>query len=156
MIFLRDTTINDAPLVMAWHSNPMIQSGFYTLGNEPRPLSWEEHHRWWTLTTKYWKKLMVVLVENDIERPIGIVRISPLEDFSPQLSFTIGEISLWGKGYGKEVVRLALEWLKEHGYKHTHTSVRKSNKRALGLLLSLGYVIIGEARKEEVWLQKKL
>jgi len=145
--------MGDEVLVMSWHSHPSVFKGFHTIR---KPLTFEEHHRWWTLTTKYWKKLMVVLVENDIERPIGIVRISPLEDFSPQIGFTIGEISLWGKGYGKKAVELALDWLREHGYKHTHTSVLKSNKRALNLLKTLGYGTIGEARKGEVWLQRKL
>lgn len=153
MIYLREANRGDEVLVMSWHSHPSIYKGFYTIS---KPLTWEEHHRWWTLTTKDWKKLMVVLVEDDIERPIGIVRISPLEDFSPQLGFTIGEISLWGKGYGKKAIELAMGWLSEHGYKHTHTSVRITNERTLNLLKSLRYVVIGEAREGEVWLQKKL
>ncbi len=155
MIYLRETNGGDEVLVMSWHSHPLIQQGFYSQCNN-RPLEWEEHHRWWTLTTKDWKKLMVILVENDIDRSIGLIRISSLEDFSPQIAFTIGEVSLWGKGYGTKAVELALEWLKDKGYKHTHTSIPKSNKRALALLKDLCYNIYGEARKGEVWLQRTI
>lgn len=154
MIYLRENNgLGDCLLVMSWHSNPLIYQGFYTIRS---PLTWDEHYRWWTLTTKDWKKLMVVLVEKDIERTIGIVRVSPLEDFSPQLGFTIGEVSLWGKGYGKQAIQLTLDWLTQNNYKHTHTSVLRSNERALRLLKSLGYQEYGEARKGELWLQRNL
>jgi len=138
---------------MSWHSHPEVYKGFYTI---KKPLIWEEHHRWWTLTTEYWKKFMVILVEKDIERPIGLIRIAPLEDFSPQIGFTIGEVSLWGNGYGKQAIHLVLQWLRENGYKHTHTSVLKSNTRAINLLEGLGFKKYGEARKGEFWFQRKL
>lgn len=154
MIYLREANgRGDESLVMSWHSSPLVYEGFYTIN---KPLTWEEHHKWWTDTTKNWKKLMVVTLENDIERTIGIIRISPLEDFSPQIAFTIGEVSLWGKGYGREAVKLALNWLKRYGYKHTHTSVLKTNERTLTLLKNLGFVENGEAREGELWLQRSL
>ena len=141
------------PLVLAWHSNPLVYEGFYST---KAPIDWDTHYRWCTLTTKYWKKFIVVLVENMVERPIGLIRISPLESWSPEIGFSIGEVSLWGNGYGEDAVDLALKWMWEQGYKNTHTTVKKDNKRALGLLKTLGFAIMGEAREGEVWLQKKL
>ena len=156
IILLREATYADMPLVMAWHSNPIIQKGFYTLGKDPRPLNWEEHYEWWTLTTKDWKKFIVILVENNIAREVGIVRVSNLEDFCPNIGFTIGEVSLWGKGVGKQAVSLALDWLNSIGKKYVNTTVLTNNQRAVGLLEGLGFESRGEARKGEIWMQKKL
>ena len=156
MLYLRESNTGDLALVLSWNSNATVQEGYFSLSKNPRPLTWEEHTEWWDSTTSHWKKFMVILVEDEIERPIGIVRISGLEDFSPQIWFTIGEVSLWGKGYGYKVGKLALDWLKKKGYNHTHISVLKSNKRALDLLSKLGYTEYGEAREGELWYQLKL
>ncbi len=153
MLFLREANSDDTGLVMSWHSNPVIFSGFYTIRS---PLTWEEHYYWWTETTKTWKKFMVVLVENNIPRTIGIVRISALEDFSPQTALTIGEISLWGKGYGKKALELGLQWLRDKGKKHTHTSIPDHNLRCIALYKGLGFERYGEAREGESWYQRKL
>lgn len=154
MIYLREANgIGDCVLVYSWHNNPLIFSGFYTIRE---PFSFEEHRYWWEVTTKSWRKFMVILLENEVERPIGLIRISGLEDFSPQIAFTIGEVSLWGQRYGSRAVSLTLDWLKEHGYKHTHTSVLRSNERAINLLKGLGFNEYGEARENEIWIQRKL
>jgi RimJ/RimL family protein N-acetyltransferase len=153
VIYLREANMGDCSIVMSWHSNPLIYSGFYTIRS---PLTWDEHLRWWTLTTKDWKKLIIMMSENDIHRPIGLVRIAPLEDFSPQISLTIGEVSLWGQGYGRQALRLVLSWLIRHGYKHTHTTILETNERAIRLFESLGFKKYGEARRREVWIQRSL
>jgi len=153
MIYLRDATNADMSLVLAWHSNPLVYEGFYSTN---APIDWETHYRWWTFTTKDWKKFMVILVEDDIERPIGLVRISPLESWSPEIGFSIGEVSLWGKGYGTKAIELACEWMRKQGYKGVHTTVLETNARALGLLRGLGFEPFGRARKGEWWLQKTL
>lgn len=153
MIYLRDATNADMALVLAWHSNPLVYEGFYSTN---APIPWETHYRWFTETTKHWKKFIIALVENDFARAIGIIRISPLESWSPEIGFTIGEVSLWGKGYGKKAIALSLEWMKEKGYKHIHTVVLKSNVRAIALLEGLGFEYLGEAKEGEIWLQKKL
>ncbi len=153
MIYLRDATEADMSLVLSWHSNPLVYKGFYSTNT---PIDWSTHYQWWTSTTKHWKKFIVALVEDDFARAIGIIRISPLESWSPEIGFTIGEVSLWEKGYGRKAVKLALDWMHEKGYEGVHTTVLKSNVRAYRLLKGLGFRYMNDARKGEIWLQKKL
>ena len=154
MLLLREANnSSDRGLVCAWHSNPIVFAGFYTIR---KPLTWEEHYHWWFEVSKNWKKFMVVLIEDYTFREIGFIRIAPLEDFSPQTAVTIGEVSLWGKGYGKQALQLALDWLRDKGYKHTHTSILSNNWRAIRLYESLGFKQYGEAREGEQWYQRKL
>lgn len=88
-------------------------------------------------------------------RPVGYVNIGQLEHYSPEIGYVVGEVSLWGRGIGKEAVRQALEWVKTQGKEYCHTTVLKNNKRGIGILRSLGFVRRGEARKGE-WRYEKL
>ena len=152
MIFLQEATETDLPLMMAWRSNPLIYEGFYT---QTKSLTWEEHIKWWE--SRYnWKSFIVCLLLNNRIRKIGVVTLGQLDHWNPEIGFYIGEVSLWGQGYGKEAVALGVEWLKEHGYTATHTTVKKDNKGSLKLLQSLGFEITNEAREGEVWLHCKI
>ena len=152
-VLLREATRADLPLIMAWRSQPSVFFGFY---QQEAPLLWDEHSEWWDGRNKDWRCFIIVLNEGCTLRDIGVVNIGQLDHWSPEVGYFIGEVSLWGNGYGTEAVKLAMEWLKERGYKHTHTTVLESNKRSLRLLKSLGFEILGKARKGEVWLTKSL
>lgn len=153
MILLREATNSDMALVMAWRSNPLVYQGFYS---QKKPLEWEEHKSWWLSRNRDWKEFIVVLAEDGCMRDIGVVTIGQLDHWSPEVGYFIGEVSLWGKGYGKESVRLSLEWLKAHGKMYCHTTVLVKNTRSLSLLRSLGFEYLDKAREGEVWLQKQL
>ncbi len=151
MLYLRQATDSDASLVFAWHQNPDIYQGFY----HNKIINWKEHYQWWTVTTKDWYKFIIMFLDsNNLTRPIGIIRISPKESWSPEIGFTIGEVSLWGQGYGRQSVILALDWLKSKGYQAVHTTVPSNNKRTMELLKHIGFEYMGKAREGEVWLQK--
>jgi len=153
MIFLRESNKGDLPLIMAWRNSPFIFSGFYS---QDSPLSWNEHFSFWKDRNKDTRQFMVVLLENDIMRDVGVVRIQQLDYWSPEIGFMIGEPELWGKGIGKKAVSLGLDWMKEKGYKYTHTTVLESNTRSIKLLEGLGFKYFGKARKGEIWMIKSL
>lgn len=153
MILLRKATESDMALILAWRNNPLIYQGYYT---QTEPIEWEGHCEWWGRRNSDWREFMVLLKQGDSIREIGAVTFGQLDHWSPEIGYCIGEVSLWGKGYGKEAVNLACEWLKERGYKHTHTTVPKGNERSIRLLKSLKFKYLGEARKGEIWMQKKL
>jgi len=138
--------------MMAWRSSPLIFEGFY---QQNAPLEWEEHFNWWK-SRNNWRTFIIVLVSAHRSRNIGVVTLGQLDHWSPEVGYYIGEVSLWNKGYGKKAVKLALNWLRERGYKHCHTTVLLSNKASAHLLWILGFQVSGGAREGELWLTKSL
>jgi len=153
MIFIRDATLADRVLVMAWRSNPLVYAGFY---QQKTPLKWEEHKNWWAGRNQDWREFIIVLVEGTEMRDVGVVTISQLDHWSPEVGYFIGEVSLWGKGIGREAVSLALDWIKRYNKEYCHTTILDNNLRSIGLIKSLGFKKLGEAREGESWYQRKL
>lgn len=153
MIYLREATEQDLELLMAWRSNPVVYEGFY---QQNAPLEWEEHLGWWKSRNKDWRTFIIVLVSAYRDRKVGVVTIGQLDHWNPEIGYYIGEVSLWGKGIGKEAVKLGINWLKERGYKACHTTVKIENKRSANLLWKLGFQVLGGAREGEIWLSKPL
>lgn len=153
MILLRKSTDSDLPLIMAWRSNPLIFSGFFS---QKSPLSWGEHHNWWASRNADWHEFIIELFECDILRPIGVVSIGQLDHWSPEIGYFIGNPTDWGKGYGKQAVEFACKWLKKSGKEYAHTTILDNNERSIRLVKSLGFEYLGKAREGESWYQKKL
>ncbi len=143
-IRLRLLQKEEYPLTMAWRSNPDIYKGFY---QQERTLTWEEHLEWHNSRNSDWRNFIIMYDD----RPVGIVTISQLDHWEPEIGFYIGETSLWGKGVGKEAVRLGLEYIKEQGKVSCHTTVLDNNERSMCLMKSLGFEVIGKAREGETW-----
>ena len=148
-ILLRDAQYHDLELIMAWRSTPLIYEGFYT---QNRPLTWEEHTNWWNSRNKDWRNFIIIYEL----RKVGSLTIGQLDHWSPEIGYLIGEVTLWGKGIGREAVKLALQYIKDYGKDYCHTTVLKNNERSLRLLGSLGFKILGDAREGEFWLTKNL
>ncbi len=143
---LREATQNDLPLMMAWRNQVQVYSGFYT---QHEPLRWEEHLNWFNSRNKDWRTFIIMYED----RPVGVVTIGQLDHWCPEIGFYVGEVALWGKGIGKEAVRLGLDWIRQYGREYCHTTVKKDNKRAIRLLESLGFQQCGVAREGEVWMR---
>lgn len=148
MIQLREATDDDILWWMQLRNIPEVYAGFYA---QNRPLEIIGHAKWWYSRNHDWRKY---IIELDGER-IGVLNIGQLDHWSPEIGYAIHP-DYWGKGYGKEAVKISLDKLKELGKDHCHTTVLKDNERSLRLLKSLGFTILGDAREGEVWLQKKL
>src|SRR3990167_4360678 len=116
-MFLRESTSpSDYALQMAWRNHPEIRAGFYMQGLvNPHYISWEEHCKWMKGRPSSWRTFMV-----ETDHPIGVITIGQLEHWSCEIGYYIGEIALWGKGYGKRMVQLALDWIKEYAIDHPH------------------------------------
>lgn len=149
MIYLRKAQETDLPLILAWRSSPFVYQGFYL---QKEPLMWCEHIAWFGSRNRDWRTFIIEYQD----RGIGIVAIGQLDHWSPEIGYYIGEVSLWGQGLGKQAVRAGLSWLKEYGKEYCHATVLKDNNRSLGLLKSLGFKKVAEARRGEIWLQISL
>ena len=148
-VYLRPAELGDLPLMMAWRSSPLVYGGFYT---QKQPLDWDEHVAWFKSRNQDWRSFIVLYGG----RPVGVVNIGQLDHWNPEIGYFIGEVSLWGKGIGREAVRLGLEYIKSCGKEYCHTTVLQNNARSIKLLKSLGFKYLGKARKGEVWMTKKL
>lgn len=136
-------------LMMAWRSNPLVYEGFYS---QTKPLTWDEHIQFWNSRPSSWGAFIIFYED----RPVGVVTIGQLEHWNCEIGYYIGEVSLWGKGIGKEAVRQGMEWIKAQGKEYCHTTVKKNNERSIRLLKSLGFEYMAEARKNEIWMSRKL
>lgn len=154
MLLLREMTKADLPLLLAWRNNPLIWSGTYT---QRKPIEWNDHKAWWLSRNQDHYSFMVILFEDNCAREVGVLHISLLDYWSPEIGIIIGEVSLWNKGVGTEAFRLGCEWVKDKGYEWTSTTAPKVNKPMIKVLEKLGFEYIGEARsKWELKYRKKL
>lgn len=150
MITLRpaQNSVADIKTYFDVRNYPEVYAGFY---EQKEPLKWEGHVNWWYSRNSDWRKFIIT---KDGES-IGILNIGQLDHWSPEIGYAIYP-QYWGKGYGKEAVRLSLEYLKSQNKHYCHTTVLESNERSLRLLKSLGFKITDKAREGEVWLTKSL
>lgn len=129
-------------------NDPKVWAGFYT---QKQPVTVDEHMDWWDSRPCSWYKFIIEV----LDIPVGILNIGQTEHWSPETGWAVLS-DYWGRGYGTAAVKLALNWLKERGYRYTHTTILKNNTRSLNLVKSLGFEVLGDAREGELWLTKKL
>ncbi len=68
-------------------------------------------------------------------RHIGEIAVSVRQDF-------------WRQGLGRRLMTIQLDWCREHQIEKLNLTVDTQNTRALGLYLSLGFVVEGTLRHE--------
>ena len=152
IVLLRKATDNDLGLIFNWRNKPEVWQGFYTQNKENRALTWAEHWAWWISRNKDWRTF---IIEYD-GSPVGVITVGDLDSWIPELGWYVGEVNLWGKGIGKEAVRLGLEYIKSEGKEYAHTTILDNNERSIRLAKSLGFKRFGKARPGESWYQVKL
>ena len=150
-VLLREArnTESDAVLVLAWRSIPDVYHGLYTQSRENRPLTWSEHWKWWK-SRHTWRIFIIQVNDGETTRDVGYLNIAQLDHWRPEFGIAVSEVALWGQGVAKQALLLGIEWLKEHGYRRVHTSIPKNNERAIRLFKSVGFLVIGDAREDEL------
>ena len=146
IVLLREVTNNDLELTLAWRNSPLVYQGFYQQGYLGKGAqTWKEHYRWWH-SRHNWKRWIIQVNDGETTRDVGQVSFSQLDSWNPEVGIFMGEVTLWGKGVGKQSLSLALDWLKSRSYEKIHTTILKDNERAIRLFESIGFKRIGEAR----------
>jgi spore coat polysaccharide biosynthesis predicted glycosyltransferase SpsG/RimJ/RimL family protein N-acetyltransferase len=148
-ICLRQVTDNDLELLFAWRSNPFIYRYFY-VQRRSGPLKWEEHLNWWESRENRidW---IIYMHDKEWQRAVGSVNVTNLDTDTPEVGVYVGEITLWGRGVGKNSVFLVMDWLKKMKYNKVIARIMKKNIRSVRLFESIGFRRVGEARSQE-WL----
>jgi len=147
----------DLPLILAWRSNPLVYKRFYQQFQSGDAMAWEEHVAWNESRNSDWRNF-IILYEG---RPAGVVNIGQLDNWEPEIGVYIGELALWGKGIGKESVRLGVEWIRDYAKTHKHVvaviaTILDNNERSIKLFISLGFKRIADARPKESLYRKWL
>lgn len=74
---------------------------------------------------------------------VGNCGLFEIKDHSGQLRIAIGERSVWGKGIGKEVMRLFIDQSRALGFKSIWLHVNPDNERAVRLYKKVGFQEVG-------------
>ena len=154
-ITLREATVNDLELILAWRSIPAIYEGLYQQSKSHRHLNWNEHWNWWNSPYRSTWKIFIVEMNDTILRDIGYINIGQLDSWKPQIAVVIGELGLWGQGYGTEAVNLGCNWLKDNGYEAVWTTVLKSNLGSIRLFEKAGFTRGTNDGREGEWEYEK-
>lgn len=150
-VLLREAKYKDAELILKWRNNPLVWQGSYTQNKENRPITWYEHWKWWSGRV-FWQTFIIQVDKRDV----GYVNIGKLNSTKPEIGIAVGETELWGKGIGKQALKLAIEWIKGKGYKTVYAGVLKDNERSLKLFNSIGFKVVGDVREGELALELTL
>ncbi|MBD3350509.1 MAG: GNAT family N-acetyltransferase [Candidatus Lokiarchaeota archaeon] len=135
----------DLELLMSWRSNSEVYRCFY---QQDAPLKWNEHYTWWTHRTN--REDFIIIYNGEFrKRKIGTVNITHLDTDYPEIGILIGEISFWGKGAGKNTLKLALEFIKNKAYKGAQALILDKNQRSQELFKNMGFIRQGKSRNGE-------
>ena len=137
MIYLRQATFGDLPLIMAWRNNQLVYKGFVQQTN---PLVWEEHLNWWN-SLKDDQRVFVICYD---DRPVGVVTTNDNE-----VGYYIGEVTLWGQGIGTQVVGQVCDWLKDKGTEDVYLRIKDDNIASQRLATKLGF-----KKEGYIWIKK--
>lgn len=141
-------TERDLELLMAWRSHPDAYAFFK---KQDAPLKWENHYNFWINRVNR-NDFFVNYKENNKWRKVGHISFTRLNTKLPEIGILIGELTLHGKGVGTNIIKLALEWLKDHGYTQAQAVINVTNIPSKKIFEKNGFTLTNEPTNE-VWKQ---
>lgn len=149
-IILRPITADDTADILRWRNSPHVMDHFIIR----EPLTEEIHRRW--LEEKVAKGLseqfIIVLKENG--KAIGTQYYQRIdrEKLSAEFGIFIGEKDEMGKGYGPEVLELAIKHARDDmGLKSIELRVIADNEAAYKLYSGHGFKVIPGSTEKKVY-----
>jgi len=115
-----------------------------------RPIDMMTHQQWWDSLSKDPTKVMFAIRKTTEPAIIGFVQIIGINAVhrSAELGIRIGEEKNRGQGYGKEALRLAVEFCWNHlNLNRVQLIVFKHNHRAIGAYKAVGFKKEGLLKK---------
>lgn len=134
------------PLYHRWRND--FEVGLYTL--EMNVLTAEAMEDWYRQQGDAQQGVSFTIYERPALRPIGIVGIGEINHSHRTAAFgiVVGEKSCWGKGYGTEATRLALDYaFTGLGMHNVWLTVQSFNERAIRAYTRAGFRVIGRWRE---------
>ncbi len=145
---LRAIEREDIPRFLRWFNDPEVRR--FVLMHEP--LSRAKEERWFEEQLSRGNDLILaieVLVENEWV-PIGNIGLHriDLKNRTAILGIVIGEKDFWGRGYGREAIRVLLRYaFFELGLNRVELETFEFNTRALRCYAAAGFKKVGVRRR---------
>ncbi|MEM6682487.1 MAG: GNAT family N-acetyltransferase [Pseudomonadota bacterium] len=137
---LRRATQADAPRLLAWRNDPATRAASLV----PTPVAPRDHAVWLTRTLNSKKRSLWIAEVADL--PVGTTRLD-ISFTQQELSWTIAPEAR-GKGYGKAMVRAALEQITGP----VRARIRPENKASQAIARACGFSRVFVKGGVETWL----
>lgn len=148
---LRQVKSDDCRVLWEWANDPQTRAASFNSERIP----WDQHVAWFNERLRDPNSVIFIAVVG--ETPVGVVRFS-VHGESAELSITVGP-EFRGRGYGKAMLRLAVEQVLRDGrVKWVDAFVKASNSRSASTFQAAGFVLMGEVRRNGepvMWFQKR-
>jgi RimJ/RimL family protein N-acetyltransferase len=149
-INLRAVERNDAPLVQRWLNDPQVMRGWGWSAPARSFQGVAQEIEDWLAQEIAHGRPTALLAETLDGEPIGLVilRVDRQEAHSVELSLLVGDSSLWGRGYGRDILQTSLDacfdgW----GIHRVSVRVEDDNDRAVSLYRRAGFSAEGRLRQ---------
>ena len=131
-LFLRKVTMADAKLLLDWRNESSVRNNSF----HSEIIAYEDHVNWLTKKIADPSEIMQILMLGDT--PVGQIRLSK-DNEGFEISYSLDK-EFRGRGYGKEIIRLAeRELLKLSGCCNIRGLVKADNKASRQVFRTLGY-----------------
>lgn len=138
-ILLRPITFDDTSLIVKWRNNPSVMKNFIFR----ETFTEEMHKNWMNTKVATGQVVQYIAVEKDTNRPIGSVyyRDVDFNNKSAEFGIFIGEDDARGKGYGKEITSLFIDFgFANLGFHRIQLRVLAGNEAAYKTYENAGFV----------------
>jgi RimJ/RimL family protein N-acetyltransferase len=158
-IYLREPTVQDLELLMAWRSNPLIYKT--DVAGFGKPPMWKELLDWvasYYDTKREASRLHMIIVVDPQGpayfwrgRAVGYVLIRDWDSEIPEIGGAIGEVSLWGNDIIGEAYKLGTDIMKNRDVKKVKALTLNHNKGVENFLKNYGFTEASDDGKIKTW-----
>lgn len=152
MITIRLATEDD------WDFTQLLRNSSYEGSYQQiEPIPWGVHEKWNANRPTTWRNLIVEHTDKETlrRRRVGIITVGQLEHWQPEIGYIVNPTDQ-GHGFATEAVRLTIQWLRDSGYDHCHTSIKDDNLASIAVIKKNGFTHAGPAREGESWYQLRI
>lgn len=144
-IILRPITLDDTDLIVKWRNNPSVEQNFIFR----EKFTSQMHENWMHTQVETGRVIQYIVEEKDDHRPVGSVYFRDVNRLynSAEFGIFIGEDDARGKGYGKEITSLFVNYgFESLGLHRIQLRLVKGNTAAARTYKSVGFREEGEFR----------
>ena len=137
-VYLRPITYDDTDLIVRWRNQENVIKYFFYRGEFTK----ESHERWIKERIEKGEVVQFMVCMKEDDRPLGCTYIRDIDRDNSKTEYGvfIGEEDARGRGIGKEILRLTVDYaFGELGLHRIYARVRETNKPSLYSFLHCGF-----------------
>ncbi|MEQ7128268.1 GNAT family protein [Actinopolymorpha sp. B11F2] len=148
-VTLRGVTREDLPVLLSYYNDPEVD---LAAGDLPSPTSMERLEKWYERLIEQ-QPMRRFAIEAD-GRFIGTCLLQDIDETAghAELGITIGDKDSWGRGYGRDAIRVLLDYaFRLANLRRVWLRTHAENGRAIRAYQAVGFVEEGRLREHQ-WL----